>query len=418
MAKALTTRLITSLKPSDKRQEIPDGGTKGVGGLFLIMQASGAQSWAVRGRVRGKPIKFTIGSAQVYDLGKARDEARRVLRAMKQGIDPKAERDARELAEKRDDIANVVADFLSRHARVRTREKTWRETERIFNAYVLPEWKGRPIQSITRRDIKTLIESKARTAPSQANQILSAIKTLFSWCVKEEILAVSPAAKVEKSGPKTSRDRTLDDDELKLVWEVAGDIAAPYGHIFRLLILLATRKSDVSGMTWDEVDLAKARWALPPGRTKNHRRHVVPLSDQALALLAELAEKTHDKGHGQVFTCNGHLGPVAVSSFSRAKRELDDRITARNGVALKPWTIHDIRRTVATGLQRLGIRLEVSEAVLNHASGSISGVAAVYHRHSFDIEKRQALDAWSKHVETVVCGKAQPVVVAFPSAVA
>lgn len=422
MAKALTTRFIESVKPTDKRQGIADGGTKGVGSLYLVVQPSGARSWAVRGRIKSRPgsIKHTIGSLQVYDLTHAREEARRCLKLMREGVHPGEEREQRLLAERRDALDNVVAEYLERHARTKTREKSWRETERILAVDIIPLWHGRSLQSITRLEIEDAIADKAKTAPFAAVQMLARIKGLFSWSVKRGLIDKSPAQGIDRPAKFVGRERVLDDAELKLVWEAASDIAAPFGALLRMLIITAQRRGEVAGMTWDEIDLAKALWSMPGSRTKNAKPHTVPLTAPALALLTEMAEKTRDKGHGQVFTCNGHLGPVAVSSFSNAKRELDEKITDRNGgVPLKPWVVHDIRRTVATGLQKLGVRLEVSEAVLNHASGSISGVAAVYHRHDFDGEKRQALNAWANHLESVLTGKPQPDnIVAFSSAVA
>jgi integrase len=189
------------------------------------------------------------------------------------------------------------------------------------------------------------------------------------------------------------------------VWHAAGTLGHPWAPILRLLILTGQRRGEVAGMCWGEVDLDAGLWSLPGTRTKNQRPHTLPLSHEALEVLRTV--NRHD-GAELVFQ-----GPRrnAPSGFGKVKARLDAAMAVTARQAGRPaalWTLHDIRRTVATGLQRLGVRLEVTEALLNHVSGSRAGIVGVYQRHSWDREKSEALRAWAKHVLDCAKGKAEP----------
>jgi integrase len=185
-----------------------------------------------------------------------------------------------------------------------------------------------------------------------------------------------------------SRDRVLSDDELRLVWKAAEGMGWPFGPMVQLLVLTGQRRSEVAGMEWQEVDLEKATWVIPSHRTKNAEAHLVPLSPPAVAILASLP-----RVGDYVFTTTGR---TPVSGFSRAKAALDGR------AEIAPWRLHDVRRTVASGMARLGVNLPVIEKVLNHTSGSFAGIVGVYQRHSFADEKRRALEVWGRFVEELV----------------
>jgi integrase len=175
--------------------------------------------------------------------------------------------------------------------------------------------------------------------------------------------------------------------------------------------LLATgaRRDEVAGLSWTELDRAAREWTLPASRSKNGKAHIIPLNDLAMGALDDLALVSPDQEDpkwpviGLVFTTTGK---AAVSGYSRAKKRLDKAVaeaadSAGSVADFPPWRTHDIRRTVATGLQRLGVRFEVTEAVLNHVSGSRSGVAGVYQRHDWKVEKRAALNAWGTHLSSL-----------------
>jgi len=210
-----------------------------------------------------------------------------------------------------------------------------------------------------------------------------------------------------------TRERVLSDEELAEIWRAASDTPLPYGMIVRLLILTGQRRGEVAGMTWGEVSESLETWTLSGQRTKNGVTHTVPLSAPARDLLRTLLPEDVVKAKGalnQQRAAGSLVLPGAVSTpfsgWSKAKRALDRAILgaramfacAADARALDPWSVHDLRRTVATGLQRLGVRLEVTEAVLNHISGSRGGIAGVYQRHDFANEKRSALDSWASYV--------------------
>jgi integrase len=187
----------------------------------------------------------------------------------------------------------------------------------------------------------------------------------------------------------------LSDEELALLWKGTEQLGAPFGPLFKLLILTAQRREEVAGMDWSELDRSAALWTLPGYRTKNGKPQLVPLGRLAIDVLDAIAGATEWPREGYVFSTTGK---TPVSGFSKAKRRLDEIMTGDLASRFSSWRAHDIRRTVATGLQRLGVRFEVTEAVLNHVSGSRSGVAGVYQRYDWADEKRHALNAWAEMV--------------------
>jgi integrase len=195
-------------------------------------------------------------------------------------------------------------------------------------------------------------------------------------------------AHLPKPGAETQRERVLNDKELAAVWSAADEIGWPFGPAVRLLILTGARREEIGGLKWNEINDDTIE--LTGERTKNGEPHNIPLSSAASIVLQRVPRITNSE---RVFTTNGK---TSVSGWSRAKRNLD-------GLSkVEDWRIHDLRRTVATGLQKLGVSLQVIEAVLGHTSGSRSGVVGVYQRHSFDAEKRTALDSWGAHVMAVI----------------
>ena len=210
--------------------------------------------------------------------------------------------------------------------------------------------------------------------------------------------------------PETRRDRVLSDDELCIIWTACDAVGWPSGDLVRLLMMTGARRNEVAGMEWRELDLKTCAWTLPPARSKNGREHVIPLSDAAVDIIAELP---CIEGLRFVFSTTGR---TSISGFSNRKLDLDKAIAEINGTSIPTWTLHDIRRTVATNLQKLGVRLEVTEAVLNHISGSRAGIVGVYQRHSWADEKRAALDAWARKLHAIVTGGAAANVIAIAKA--
>jgi integrase len=431
MTKALTEKRLEALEKAAapaSRQEIADGLLPG---LYLIRQPSKALSWAVRYRHYGRPRKVTLGSYPSIGLKAARDLGGKALRAAAEGRDPAREKQdrrlevkrmaAEELRDQRDLCENVAREFIERYAKPRALAKNksdaWQETGRILGLKPDPadpsklsesgggaisRWRGRKIQEIAKRDIIVLLDEIVdRGSPIMANRTLAAVRKLFNWAVSRDIVTASPCAGVEPPASENSRDRILTDDELRLVWNAADIKDWPFGPIIRLMILTGQREGEVAGMRWSEVDLEAKLWTLPAKRVKNDELHAVSLSDAAIAIIKQLPHIKSDGG----FIFVSHRGKP-VSSFSRPKKRMDEAVTQANKeTALPAWVFHDLRRTAASGMARLGIQLPVIEKILNHKSGTFRGIVGVYQRHSFAEEKRTALAAWASHVESVVTGR-------------
>jgi integrase len=383
MARGLTVKSVESAAAGKARQEIPDGYMRG---LYLVVQPTGAKSWAVRYRHDGRPRKYTIGNYPVFDLKAAREAAGKVLRVAAEGRDPAT-------AKKRtaDSVEAVVAQFIERHLRRNYRPGPMREAERFLRLHVLENWRDRKVSEIKRADVRNMLEGiVVRGTPVTANRVHGIVRRLFNWCVEQELIEVSPCVGLKRpAGKETPRDRVLSDDELRQVWQATEKLGLPFGPWVQLLILTGQRRNEVAHMQWGEVDIDKRLWTLPRERVKNNRRHEVPLSPQAIAILERLP-RISDRF---VFSVNGR---APIKGFGAAKGYVD-------ALAKTPdWVFHDLRRTVASGMARLGINLPVIERVLNHVGGSFAGIVSVYQRHEFAEEKRAALEKWADHVERLV----------------
>jgi integrase len=227
--------------------------------------------------------------------------------------------------------------------------------------------------------------------PVLANRVYSITRKLFGWAVEQEIIPVSPLTGLKAPAVEKSRDRILTDQELRAVWQAAGRMGV-YGALVRLLVLTGQRRGEIAGLTWDEIDLDKRLISLPRERVKNDRAHEVPLSPQAAALI-EALPRLSDR---YVFSLDGS---VPIGGFGKFKAQFDKLCGVEN------FTLHDLRRSAASGMARLRVSLPVIEKVLNHVSGSFAGVVGIYQRHDFAGEKRKALELWGAHVAAVVSDK-------------
>ncbi len=387
----LTAASVERLRPPAKgRIEYWDNLLPGFG---LRVSETGAKTWVLMYRVGRRQRRLTLGKYPALGLTKAREKARKALDQLDHGTDPAAHR--RGLQGGADTFEGAADLFLDRYARRHQRNPE--RTEYLLLKYVTPKWTGRKLESIGRGDVALLVDGIAEHgAPVMANRVLAVIKKLFSWAVARDLLDLSPAAGVQAPGKETARDRVLTYTELKAVWQACGGLGHPFGPLLRLLILTGQRRGEVAHMAWPDIE--DGTWTLPREITKSDRLHVVPLSGLAVETI-EAVPKI--EGCDLLFPSRrGTDRPL--SGFSRAKRQLD----TLSGV--EDWRLHDLRRTVASGLARLQTPPHVIEAVLNHRSGTISGVAAVYNRYSYLDEKRHALDAWAQHVAGLATGNVVP----------
>jgi integrase len=381
----LTATFVEKAKPPTRRVEVPDSILPG---FYLVLQTSGAKAWCVRYRHAGRTRKFTLGTTAVLPLALARERAREALQVVAAGRDPAIERKAARAGEQ-GSLRNVAELFIERHVRSNLRPRSVEAAEHNLKAYVLPRWGDWRIQDITRRDIIALLDIIVDEGkPTTANRTLATLSKLFAWAVERSIIEVSPCIGVKRPALEISRDRVLADDELATVWKAAERLGYPFGTFVQLLVFLGQRRNEIAGMRWSEIN--GLLWTLPASRTKNKRLHEVPLSAAAQTLLAKMPRIS---GSDFVLTTSGKK---PIRDFGFAKRRIDELAPIA-----PPWTFHDLRRTMASGMARLGQPVHVIEAVLNHRSGTISGVAAIYNRHAYLEEKRAALEMWAQHVLTL-----------------
>jgi integrase len=362
-------------------------------GLYLRILKSGAKRWVYRYKLGGKTRVATFGDVTEMTLAAARAKAVVWRSLIREGRDPAGE-DRRQRAEERrlPTVEAFAAEFIERHSR--PNKRTWREDERLLDRNVLPAIGPLRIDTVTRRDIVVMLDAiRDRGANVLANRLLAVTRRMFGFAIERGVIATSPIVGIRASR-ETPRERVLSDDEVVRLW-AATAAGSPNMELstrlaLRLLLLTGARASEVCGASWSEVDMAAAVWTVPGSRTKNGVENRIPLSDAALAVIAEAATQRTGNWLLKAARGGGHLTPSGV--LHAIWRILD-------GV-----TVHDLRRTVATGLQRLGVRLETTEAILNHVSGSRAGVVGIYQRHDFAREKRTALDAWAAHIGRIVEG--------------
>jgi integrase len=356
----------------------------GYPGLALRVSYGGAKAWVYFYRLFGKQKRMTLGRFPSMSLSGAREAWRDARKIIDKGESPQHQRPANA-----NSFAAVADEWLKRD---QAHNRTHADVKRLIERCALPVWQGRQISTIGRRDINDLIDAVAdRGFTTMARRLHAHLHRLFRWAVGRGILETNPMAHLPKPGSEVKRDRLLADAELAQVFKTVSKLGFPFGPMFQLLILCGARRDEIAGLRWSEIK--DDTIILGRERTKAGEGHSIPLAPAALDVIKQLP-RIGDSDF--MFTTNGR---TPVSGFSKIKKRID-------GIAKIPaWRVHDLRRTTATGLQRLGINLQVIEAVLGHVGGSRSGIVGVYQRHSFDAEKRTALEAWAREVERIVGGK-------------
>jgi integrase len=310
----------------------------------------------------------------------------------------------------RDTIESVTEDFMARYMVGKGRAPRYiEETRRNFDKHVLPRWRGRDLRGIARRDVIELLDGIVDEGkPVAANRTLAAVRKLFNWALQRGIIDASPVALVEMPGAERKRERTLAPDEIRAVWAAAGELGYPFGHFFRMALATGQRREEVAQMRTAGANESERTWTLSSEMTKAGRAHVVPLSPLALELLGEAKEAARGRlARPQnadpaiyVFTTRGDR---PISGYSKAKARLDRVVAAARSeaglAALEPWTIHDLRRTVGTGLGKLGVSRFIIASVLNHADRTVTGI---YDRYEYLDEKRHGLEAWGQYLENLI----------------
>lgn len=389
----LTDAKLKGLKAPERGQiEVSD---PAVPGLRVRIGATGLKTFIVRKRVGGRIKNMTIGQYGArFGLADARKKARSIISDIETGGDPSSKLRTPSKRTSTLTIRSMVPDYLAAKAD----RRSVGEMKRVLENYVIPVLGDRMADAVTRGDITALVDSVAATAPVMARNVHAQLSAFYSWALPRlDRLPTNPCRDAGRPKAPKARDRVLDDRELVTLWKLLEAEPLPWGPALKLLILTGQRRDEVFSADRSEFDLKRGEWWIPAERAKNGERHFVPLSREALAVLKKIDEVPDSP---KLFPAKGQPqnGP---SGFSKVQARLRAAMLEKLGV-VRDWTLHDIRRTAATGLQRLGVRLEVTEAVLNHVSGSRSGIVGVYQRYGFAAEKRAALEVWGAEVQKLV----------------
>ena len=381
----------------------PDGGRHewnddALPGLWLTLLPSGVRTWSARFKFQGRDRRLTIGRWPQVDVETARKAATAAFRKVALGIDPQAEKigarnRARAGLDRIELFGAVFERYLNQHVRRHLKPSTQKEIERMARRIIIPRLGRRTINDVEPREIKALISAQA---PMTGNRVHSLLLAFYNWAKSELIVTTNPVAGIKKPTPEKSRDRVLSDLELRWFWRGCDKLGFPFGYIFQLLLLTAARRNEVGGMMIGELNRAANLWTIPPQRTKNGRQHIITITPPF--------EKILDKVPYYGDFIFGRKTPP--SGWSKAKARLDRIITeiAANEFEQPPapWRLHDLRRSAASGMAKIGIALPVIERCLNHVSESFGGLKGVYQRHEFSDEVAAAFKAWAKHISKIV----------------
>jgi integrase len=375
----------------------------------LRWREGGKRTWIVQYRVGKLTKRLTLGPVdKSMDAGAARKAAVKALSQVNLGADPQAAKVER-LAKAAETFGSFTAAYLAHQA-----ERLKPRSLEQITAHLEKHWgpfQAVSIHAIDRKAVSgrlgKIISERGNAAANRARTSLSGF---FSWAIGEGHVDANPVTGTNLAEEAASRDRVLGDEELVDIWHACRD--DDFGRTVKLLLLTATRRDEAGGMLKSEIDLPGRKWSIGEARTKNRRPLDMPLSDLALGVIGEALTRGGRDKRDAVFGDGG--AGLGFSGWSKAKGPLDDRINAARADAgrepIKPWILHDLRRTAATRMAELGTLPHVVEAVLNHVSGHKAGVAGVYNRASYWNEKRIALDLWADHIAVLVAGKASNIV--------
>ena len=389
MATKLTDAKLQALKTPDRGQV--EHSDSDVPGVRVRIGTTGAKTFILRKRVAGRVRNIAIGRyGPRLGLADARRKARSLISDLEAG--KAAPSPQQKSGTTNGTIRGLMPAYLASKAHLRSLP----DLKSVVNTYILPELGDRIADSVTRGEITEFITGIGECRPVRARNVLAQLSAFYTWALPRlDRLPANPCRDAGRPPKPKARDRVLSNEEIAALWKVAEGEALPWGPGLKLLILTGTRRNEVFDADRSEFDLKLKEWTIPTERAKNGVPHIVPLSAPALAVLKAIP--TVD-GSAKLFPAYGNAenGPSGYSRALARFRKSFDKTLKRN--SSEHWTLHDMRRTVATGLQRLGVRFEVTEAVLNHVSGAKGGIAGVYQRHDWKDEKRDALHAWARQI--------------------
>ncbi|MGE3342856.1 MAG: tyrosine-type recombinase/integrase [Vicinamibacterales bacterium] len=397
-----TARWVQAIKPGLQRVEYFD---EAFTGLVLRIEPSGRKTWRVAFRAHGRWRRMNIGSVALMDLAEARKRAQKRLGEVADGHDPASERQADREA---GTFAELAHEYIERHAK--KHKRSWKEdlhgsthkkkTGKRPHLGLVKRLGPMKVKEITRRDIRAILDEIADRAPIMANRTLALVRRMFNFAIEHDWVESNPCQMVKRLAPERQRDRVLSEDEIRRFWAALEDEQPIVAALFRLRLLTAQRGGEIHGAAWTEMDLDRGWWTIPKERSKNGLAHRVPLSPPAVKILKALKKETGDSPW--VCPSTRKTGP----HINHAQKAIE-RVVQRSRVEFRG---HDLRRTAASLMIGSGIPRLVVSKILNHVE---TGVTAVYDRHSYDAEKRAALDFWGKRVEAIIANKRDTKVLLF-----
>lgn len=412
----VTADTVNALQPAARDHFLWDDKLPGFG---VKVTPAGAKIYILQYRMGGRSAKtkrYTIGKDGGLRPAAARKLAEELYGKVKGGEDICDEKRKAEVA--RDAAEQLkftpyVEEFCNGVLKAKW-PKSWKPTYDCLRLHACAHWKDKPLPSITANDVRALLRN-LNDRPATKRNLFAALSFLFNQSKRDGIITASPLDGVEPPSPVAERTRVLSNDELRWLLAAIEDEPTPYREVVEDLVLLGQRRGEVAGLPWSELNRERREWHLPAARAKNGCENLIPLTDRAVAKLDKLAGVADDEE--PKWPRKGLVYPsregTPLSGWSKLKRRLDAKLAKaaeEAGAELKPWKLHDLRRTIATGLQRLGIAHEVVEHLLNHREKSRTGIAKVYQTYGYEAEKRAALERWEAELDRLVTGKGAKVI--------
>lgn len=385
----LTDRQIKNLKPKSQRYEVWEGN-----GFGIRVFPTGKKSWVYMYRFQGKARRITFGNYPKMSVAGAHTAYGKALTELEKGNDPGANLVTSNKEDRTSPTVNILAhEYLEKWAK--PRKRSWTEDERMLKKDVIPYLGQRKAKQVTRRDIIVLLDKVMdRGSPIAANRTLAVIRRMFNFAVERDIISISPCYGVKAPAKENKRDRLLNFDEIKLFWNSLTDVGMSESSklVLKLQLITAQRKGEVVSAEWTEFDLTDGWWTIPAIKSKNGNAHKVPLSKLALEILKQI--KLISSQSKWLFPSPKGDLPFTPEAINRAIRRNDEQLQE-----VEHFTPHDLRRTAASHMTALGVPCLIVSKILNHVENSVT---AVYDRHSYDKEKKQAMEKWGKKLKEII----------------
>jgi integrase len=388
-----TDKMIKALKPKDHIYDVREKN-----GFTIRVFPSGVKSWAFLYTYNGRKRRMTLGDYKTMSLAEARIKHGDAYKMLKSEEKDPAQVQQLEKAENRDSstISGLIEEYIEKWAK--PRKRSWKEDKRLLDRDVKPVWGKRKAKDITKRDVVLLLEDIVkRGAPIAANRAFACVRRMFNFAVERDIILATPCTTIKAPSKENQRDRCLTSEEINAFWHALerAPMSVATKIALKLQLVTAQRKGEILGAEWSEINLETRWWVIPDNKAKNGIHHRVALSELAIELINEL-KKLSGKSRW-LFPSDTNRSHMRGESIGKAVRRSDEQVFEK--AKIKHFTPHDLRRTAATHMTEMGISRLVVSKILNHVDSSIT---AIYDRHSYDAEKRNALEAWGKKLRQLI----------------